>query len=121
MKKEIVNSGLSLTLVDESTSKNAKLGNSIINFLTRFLVVFSLSAGAIFTFSSMMNFKQIEWINYCLIVACSCIFEVVYKFVKKHNLVLFASIGLIVMALSFLLTKALSLLVLQCIGPLLIN
>lgn len=98
MKKETVNSGLSLTLIDESTSKNSKIGNSIINFLTRFLVVFALSAGGIFTFSSMMNFKQIEWINYCLIVVCSLVFEVIYKFVKKHTLVLFISIGLVVVA-----------------------
>ena len=98
MKKETVNSGLSLTLIDESTSKNTKLGNSIINFLTRFLVVFALSAGSVFTFSSMMNFKQITWINYCLIVVCSCIFEVIYKFVKKHTLVLLTSIGLVVVA-----------------------
>ena len=42
MSKENINSGLSLTLIDEATSKNSKIGNSILNFLTRFLIVFSL-------------------------------------------------------------------------------
>lgn len=103
MSKENINSGLSLTLIDEATSKNSKIGNSILNFLTRFLIVFSLSVGSIFTFSSMMNFKQIEWINYVVITICSMLFVTIYKLVKKSNLVLFVSLGLVAVAALLLL------------------
>ena len=79
MSKQTVNSGLSLTLVDESTSKNSKILNSILNFLTRFLIVFGLSVGGVFTFSSMMNFKHVEWVSVIAILVASIVLSAIYK------------------------------------------
>lgn len=103
MSKPTVDSGLSLTLVDESTSKNSKVWNSILNFLTRLLIVFGLSAGGIFTFSSMMNFKHIEWISFVIILIASVVFSVVYKITKKHYITLIISVGIVLVAGLFML------------------
>ncbi|MBQ5591307.1 MAG: transglutaminase domain-containing protein [Clostridia bacterium] len=103
-KKEEVYSGLSFNLVDESTSKNQKSANSIVNFLSRFLIVFMLSAGGIFTFSSMMKIPQIDWINYVVIVISALVFTICYKVFKKHWLVLIISICSVLAAGIFMLS-----------------
>ncbi len=103
MSKKIVNSGINLTLVDESTSKNSKVLNSVLNFLTRLLIVLGLSAGGIFTFSSMMNFKHIEWITFVVILIASVVFSIVYKATSKHYLTLLISLGIALVAGLFML------------------
>lgn len=103
-KNANVNSGLTLSLTNEFTSKNVKTIKGIINFLSRFIIVLSLSAGGIFTFSSMMNIRQIEWINYAVIVIASLILTICYKSFKKHWLVLLLSFISVVAAGVFMLT-----------------
>lgn len=106
--KEIINSGLSFNLVDESTAKNAKAANGAVNFLSRFLIVFALSAGSIFTFSSMMNIKAVDWIILDVVLISSIILTALYKFLKKRLLVLILSIAAVAAAGLFMLTPVIT-------------
>lgn len=103
-KQTDISSGLSLELKNESTSNSLKAASSITNFLSRVIIVFTLSAGGIFTFSSMMNIPQIEWINYIIIAVCTVILTCIYKAVKKHWLVLLISFAAVLVAGLFMLT-----------------
>ncbi len=107
-KKELLHSDLSLTLIDESTSKSAKAANAVLNFISRFLIVFALSVGGIFTFSSMMNIKAIDWINYVVIAAASLIFTCCYKTFKKNWLVLLISAVIVAAAGLFMLSPVIT-------------
>lgn len=107
-KKETVNSGINLKLVNESTSKLSKSASGIINFLSRFLIVFALSAGAIFTFTSMMNVKQIDWIVYCVVAVASLAFSAFYKAFSKSWLVFLLGIAAAAIAWLFMLTPVIT-------------
>lgn len=107
-KKEVINSGLNFSLVDESVSKNSKTASGILNFLSRFLIVFALSAGSIFTLSSMMNIKAVSFINYIIIVAASLIFTALYKSIKKHWLILALSLAAVAAAGLFMLSPVIT-------------
>ena len=106
--KEIINSGLSFNLVDESSAKNAKAANGAINFLSRFLIVFALSAGGIFTFSSMMNIKTVEWAVLVAVIISSIILTALYKAFKKRTLILILSIAAVAAAGLFMLTPVIT-------------
>ncbi len=91
-KDETVSSGITLKLVDNSTIENSKNLSLVLNFLSRLIVLFMLTSGAVFTFTSMMNIKKIDWIIYIVIAAASLILTSCYRAFKKSWLVLVVGI-----------------------------
>lgn len=102
-----MNSGMSFKLVDDFTTKNKKSTGSILNLLSRIIIVFLLSAGGIFTFSSMMKLDLNAFPIYLVIAVLSIAFICIYRFYKKHLRIVLSSI---------FLTALISLLFLQTVN-----